>query len=523
MSMISTKSGAPSDPAKANVTSTHPDYDRWYPKWRRLRDVIEGGDAIKDAGIDYLPQNALDTDEYEAYKMRADWLAATELTIVGMLGLVFRKELEWDEMDEAGEKLMEDVTLNAEPLNTFAKNLLEQILDVSRAGFLIDVQQEESPTARPYFVLYRAEQIINWKSIVIDGKEIPTLIVLSQAIETDPDPQSFGHGTTDQYLVLRLTTTPTTSDPNETGEQRYIQEYWEAVTDEQDKSTTWKIVKTVTPIRRGKALDRIPFFVCNLTDTRLAPQKPLLIDLANLNISHYRSSADLEQSAHFVASPTPWITGLNDDQAKLKIGSQTAWVIKDKDAEVGMLEMDGQGLEPLEKRLAVKQEQMAAMGASLVRSQKKEAETAETTRMQKGSEASVLMTVVDTVSSILTQGVNALIDWANGAAGASEAKVELNKDLLPVGVTPQELDSWVKSFQASAMSFETLFYNMKRGGLTRPNVEFEEELEQIELQRGAPLGEPTPEEAAFLEEEENADPNADPDADPEKKKAMAFA
>ena len=38
------------------VNSTHADYDLMLPAWLRARDVFAGEDAVKAAGVKYLPR-----------------------------------------------------------------------------------------------------------------------------------------------------------------------------------------------------------------------------------------------------------------------------------------------------------------------------------------------------------------------------------------------------------------------------------------------------------------------------------
>src|SRR5688572_18505478 len=74
------------------VNSTHPDYDATLVAWSRARDVIAGEDAVKSAGVRYLPRLDSQTDEeYAAYKERAAFFNATARTAEGYVGLIFRR------------------------------------------------------------------------------------------------------------------------------------------------------------------------------------------------------------------------------------------------------------------------------------------------------------------------------------------------------------------------------------------------------------------------------------------------
>ena len=67
----------------------HAQHSKYAARWQRMRDVIEGEDAIKEAGPLYLPKLALqESESYERYKARADFLAATGRSLLVFLGMV---------------------------------------------------------------------------------------------------------------------------------------------------------------------------------------------------------------------------------------------------------------------------------------------------------------------------------------------------------------------------------------------------------------------------------------------------
>jgi len=75
------------------VNSTHAEYDANANAWLRARDVFAGEDAVKAAGVRYLPRLDSQTDEeYAAYKSRASFFNATGRTTDGFVGLIFRRE-----------------------------------------------------------------------------------------------------------------------------------------------------------------------------------------------------------------------------------------------------------------------------------------------------------------------------------------------------------------------------------------------------------------------------------------------
>ena len=78
--------------APMGTSSTHPEYAAAPMAWSRARDVLAGEDAVKAAGVKYLPRMDLQSDEeYAAYKARASFFGATARTLAEYLDLVFRR------------------------------------------------------------------------------------------------------------------------------------------------------------------------------------------------------------------------------------------------------------------------------------------------------------------------------------------------------------------------------------------------------------------------------------------------
>src|SRR3954469_23795428 len=157
------------------VNSTHPDYDATAPAWSRARDVLAGEDAVKAGRERYLPRLDSQTDdEYLAYQARASFFNATSRTAEGYRGLIFRRPpfVKIPEVRAApassgiGAALSEFIN-DADMLGTslfgYAKNVVNEVIGVGRAGTLIDWEGSEPDGPffenRVYALLYPAERI----------------------------------------------------------------------------------------------------------------------------------------------------------------------------------------------------------------------------------------------------------------------------------------------------------------------------------------------------------------------------
>ena len=250
------------------VNSTHPEYDENLVAWSRARDVISGEDAVKSAGIRYLPRLDSQTDEeYAAYKERASFFNATSRTAEGYVGLIFRRPpfLKIPDARSALATALSEFSNDADmlgtPLISYAKNVINEVISVGRAGTLIDWEDEVEN--RVYACLYAAENILNWRVERINGRNITTMIVLYEPSGGRPvsgrDDDPFITTPREQIRVLRLLPGEKVPDSRK---QPYscVVELWqrEEKKSRKDKND-WKLIDTRIPLRLGKPLPLIPF------------------------------------------------------------------------------------------------------------------------------------------------------------------------------------------------------------------------------------------------------------------------
>ena len=459
------------------VDTQHEEYEEYYDQWERCEHAAEGQDEIHEYGIKYLPRLSGQTDqEYKGYKDRALFYNATQRTIDGLTGMMFLKP-PVTEYPTALESIVADVSMSGLSLHQFAEMLAEEVVKIGRCGVLVDhppmtdamtLAQAQSLGMRPYMRMYDAESIINWRTDRISGVDMLTLVVLEEEYEVYDD--EFSYDCKPQWRVLDL--------PEGIYRQRVFRK---------NEKGDFYVESEIFPSSQGKTIARIPFEFFGVRDNRPCVDKPPLLDLVDVNISHYRTTADYEHGLHFTGLPTPVVTGFySDDQsASLRIGSGTAWLLPDPASKAFYLEFSGQGLSELREALRAKESMMATLGARILAPEKKGVETAQTAAIHRAGENSVLASIAQSISIGLTHCLEWMANWS-GIAG--DVRVEINRDYIPQSMTHQDVAELVKSWQAGAISHETLFDNLVKGDIIRPDVSFQDEKERIDM---TPPGMPT--------------------------------
>ena len=481
------------------VNSTHPDYDANLPAWLRARDVIAGEDAVKSSAVRYLPRLDSQTDEeYAAYKERAAFFNATARTAEGYVGLIFRRPpfvKLTDEKSALGAALSEfgnDADMLGNPLVGYAKNVVNEIISVGRAGTLID--WEGDVENRVYASLYTAEQILNWRVERINGRNITTMVALREVRSKRAEGRSENEGADpfveeldEQIRVLRLVESPLTPSLSPSAgargkrrEYSSVVELWQRPekTSRKDKND-WKLVETRIPLRLGKPLPLLPFVFHGPRHSQPAVEKLPLADIITVNLDHYRLDADYKHGVHFTALPTAWVSGF-DKTSTLRIGSSAAWVTETTGATAGFLEFTGQGLTTFERAMDRDERLLAVLGSRLLEGQKKVGETAQAIELRQSGENSILGNIAINVSASLTQ----VLRWAHWWNSTEESPdnvtneqvlVELNTDFSTKGMSPQEIQAVVAAWQAGAISRDTMTELFRRGEVLPEGRSLEEE------------------------------------------------
>src|SRR5689334_14471880 len=128
------------------ITDTHADYRARLAQWMRCRDVMEGSDAVKLRGKNYLPTlNGQTPEEYENYKCRANFFNGTARTRAALTGSVSAKDPAIKLPDAIRARLaphLADITDDGTPLNDLTMKALDEVLTVGRCGLLVDMHDE---------------------------------------------------------------------------------------------------------------------------------------------------------------------------------------------------------------------------------------------------------------------------------------------------------------------------------------------------------------------------------------------
>lgn len=417
------------------VDSTHPHYNN------HKASVTE--DAYDGDVLDYVPKlTKQNNDDYEAYRQRGVYFNVTKRTVEAMVGAALRKPFVTD--------LKDVLTDGNQSLAELVSNILRGLIIYGRSGILVDFDEENGS---PKLIHYKHKYIINWR----DDR---SMVVLHEDAYVPKEDDPFELEEVERYRVLYI-------DP-ETG-------FYTVRLYQRNGKTAFDIIDEQVPLRRGQPLDFIPFIFITPFDTSTKCYDPVVYNLAQLNISHFKTVVDLEHGAHFTALPTPYLIGdwAEDMGGHAAIGGDY-FLQAEMGSTIDYLEFSGAGLKTLEERRLSKEEQMATLGAQLVAH--KGVESADALKIRSAAETATLNNIVTSTESAMQQALTIYSWWRTSGDTVEPAQFEMSRDFVASKLSPQEMVALMQLYLAGTISQETYLENLFEGEITQ---DVEEEMQRL--------------------------------------------
>jgi hypothetical protein len=453
-----------------DITIQHPRYAEFAGFWQLMRDAFDGEDAVKLRGETYLPMKsgtyamtdyALRNQTYLSYKSRAEFPELVSPTVRGTVGIMLETPAVV-ELPKKMEGLIEKATRNGSTLETFHRQIANELMITGRYGILPGIDQD----GEGYLAGYTAESIINWDT----QDEVPNYLVLDECgIERNPETNIWT--TKERYRECYM----------EDG--RYTSREWERTA-----QGLWSPVANVVALKPPKmgqvqGLEELPFVFINTNGLQADPDDVPLYGLAKIALRIYRLDADYTFAMHMTSEPTPVAMGFDDPAEAIKsgaapssIGASKLWILP-KGADAKYLEFSGAGIGAQKDAIQASLDRAVALGAQILTDQKRSAESGEALKMRLGNQASTLKQVAMTSAAGLEKALKNLAVWMN--VDPESVSVEPNLDFYDHTLNAQEIGAIVKGWQDGAYSWQTSFERLQKGGVIPEERTADEEQELI--------------------------------------------
>lgn len=452
------------------VETKHKNFNLFYSKWSRMRNVFSGNDAMKENATKYIPPlSGQTTDQYKEVINRETFENYTLATAKGMSGLIFAKS----PVIELGTQLTvlaENIDLAGSNLIDLAQNAVNEVTETGRIGLLVDMitpsieitstLQEEQLNLRPYIKTYTTENIINWDTQLINNRAELSFLVLSEPYMVRT---GFTFEDKVRYRVYELIDGICTV----------------RVFEENNKA--FNLVSEVVVKMQREAIDFIPFVSITSEKLSIDPVNPPLLDLADINISHWYLNVERRNALHWIGFPTVYGSGLSEipKDYVLRLGSGTSNLFRGENAKLDFLQLSAEGLGSVEKALEEKKNAMLALGAKILAPESASQISENTMQMKTAGQRAIIIQIADTVSRGIEKALSFMSSWIGENA---DIKFQLNTDYNLSEMNPQMLAQIYAGRQMGRLRDEDVFYNLRGGEIIDSTVTLEEYLAGIESQ-----------------------------------------
>lgn len=433
-----------------------------FEKWKKVRKAIAGDliSYLRNVGLNEPDKNYGEARQAE-YEQGAICYNFTKRTLVGMVGSVMRKDPEQIIPQEL-KYLLKNCDGSGVGLWQHAQDTLMEIDSVGRGGLLVDAPETGAATAaeqnegllNPVISFYTTENIINWSTRRVGSVSRVTLVVLREVWEYREPDNEFETKYGEQYRVLDI-------DENNSYRQR-IYKFTAG-------GGSAGPVETIYPKLGERLAGKIPFTFIGAGNNDATVDDAPLLPLAELNIGHFRNSADNEESSFVVGQPTLFISpgeNINAAQWKelnpngIRMGSRSGHNLG-FNGNAFLVQADANNL--ARENMLNKEQQAIQIGAQLITPTQQI--TAESARIQRAADTSVMATIARNVSQAYTDSLK----WVAAMMALPEdAEIEfkLNVDFFLQPMTAQDRAAWMADINAGLLPATAYYAALRKAGVT---------------------------------------------------------
>jgi len=461
-----------------DVTYINNEYTYNLSIWQAIRDCISGEKAIKEkdyawanshtnqtnaltgeSNINtrpiYLPmpnpgdQSNENKIRYAQYIQRASFYGATSRTLNGMMGMVFKSSPEVEFPTDL--KYLEDnVDGSGVGIIGQSHEVVRDVISVGRIGLYVDYPQTDGETTRAEVEnsgiratinTYDAESILDWDCMKIGASMVLSYVKLLEIkYERDED---YSMEEVKYYRCLFL--------ENIDGNYVYVVRVYD---------DGGELLQEFAPRDgAGDLFNHIPFYFAGSLNNRPNVDDAPLQEIADLNIKHYRNSADFEESAFIVGQPTLFVGGFNESwmETFYKNGIPNS--------------MPQEGMKH-------KESQMISLGARLI-TDGGQAETAEAARIKHEADVSSLSIAVSNVNKAYSMAIKDVASFTytseqSAMSAYEDSKFEIKTAFFDTSLTPEQAAALVTVWQSGAIDKATLDLSLKSGRIIPESTDLED-------------------------------------------------
>lgn len=472
----------------------HPSYNETIDEVKKIRDAIEGSNAIKQGERSkvYLPnptdisilegQDFTDAQHrYNAYKNRAEYDNFPGRTESGYIGALKSTPPNFAEIPSEIQYLLVDSDGDGLSLSESIEITQANLLEVKFEGLLVDFNgltqvdindesaqltttQAKELGLKATIKHYPRESIVDWDYGVVNNQNQLTFVKLLEK-SSEIDRETLQRIEVENQLVLAL---------DEEGEY-YQQQITKTAKGKEEVSGR------LYPENRGGRLNIIPLEIVidqKQKSSSIPKAFGILYPICLKAISRYQVSADMKEAIHRSAQPTMWSSGWDQKSFgtyKDLTGSEhistgsSGHIPIPKGASIGYLEWNADS-NAMFKYLEINQKEAKALGARFDTSDASE-EAVGVAKIRSAEELSALMNIQSSIEESYTRVLAWCFSFMSTSTVDPNIEIKLNREFNKVKLTPQEQAAILNNFTMRLIDREEGLNQLEKGGILTEDAE----------------------------------------------------
>jgi len=442
-------------------------------QWKLPETLFGDTPAMRAASTTYLPQRSKESDA--AYDVRLN-----ETTLVNYLtpaieslsGKVFSKEIVVGENLKPYQDWLDNIDMEGSNINEFGKELFVAsalrgvtyiVVDAPFAVKADNLKDQKNSNVRPYLVHVTANQIIGFKTRIINNVKTLSEVRISETIiETDED-----YNEVEKERVRKLFI------PESGGRAGW--EIHEPVNT--DKGIEW--VKTEEGLFSVDYITIIPYYT---NKQGFMQARTYFTTLCYINLQHWNSSSYQRNILNTARVPRLTGFGFGEDEIKEfeKHGVANGVFSTNKDATAGWMECEGKSIGHGERDLKSMEEQMALLSLDPILKKETTTDLATVANIESSKSNSVIEQWAGSLQAALIDAIVIMGELANRKIDKPDIKVNDEYQLIDnSAVSMKELR---EQRGAGDLSRRTLLTEAKRIGFYDDDFDVDTEISLIKAE-----------------------------------------
>lgn len=474
----------------SDITFAHPDIEKWNRRAKLVIDVLNSD--VKEAGDVYLPRpNETDTSlknqkRFEAYNKRAIFVNYTARTHKGMIGAAFTKAPKCD-VPAAMDYVKTNIDGAGISIYQQSQKVLGYVLAVGRCALFVDYPKSEglqtqaqklALNIRARTVMVKPESILYWRTAMIGGLlKLSRFTFWSNAVEES----EFGEKVIEQIICLRL---EIIDDPDQEEirlgkTHKFKIEFWRK-RQNGENAIEWHVFDEYYPLDgSGKYWQEIPLTFVGSENNDASLDYMPMYDMAEVNVGHYRNSADYEDSVYMCGQPQFWASGIDEDYYRflekegVMVGSRSLFPVPEG-GSMGIAQAQPNTL--CKEAMSDKQQQIVAIGARII-TQGSVAKTATESESDDSAEHSVLSLCASNASEAYVKCLNWMAQYDK--IEAPEIEFEISQEFTRARADAQMLSAFTQLLNTGYWPVTDFFRAMKKIDMIDPEKSDDDILEEL--------------------------------------------